>query len=42
VPVPDATTVPKASVTVTVHGKADDSRAVKRTLPPIPPNTTGE
>jgi len=41
VPLPVATTAPVASATDTVHGSAELSRAVKRTGPPIAPETIG-
>src|SRR3954449_1036630 len=42
VPVPEAAIRPSESVTVTVQEPAEDSRAVKRTLPPTPPRISGE
>gem|GEM_PF-6780968 len=42
VPVPDATTRPSWSTTVTVHGSADETRAWKRIVPPSTPETVGE
>jgi len=41
-PAPPATTVPAASVTLTVHGRAAESLAVNRIGDPIAPRTTGE
>ena len=40
-PAPEATVAPDRSVTVTVHGSAEDSCARKRTGPPITPITSG-
>ena len=40
-PLPEATVAPTVSVTVTVHGRAAESRAVNRIGPPMRPVTTG-